>query len=161
MNVGRTPALRQCDSASPRRRAPVRPKLSLVSGTRAGSLRPVFPRRSRSNPHAVTARRFMQAAAAASLHGLLMRQALDDCEQMLSGAGARPDLARDEALRAWAEVTAAEATARFDLDASTPEIVFVQDRATGARTAIPVTDILRLLGPREVAAAPTPPAEAA
>lgn len=60
--------------------------------------------------------------------------------------------ARDQALRSWSEIIGREAQAYIDLEASTQFMVVVVDPLAGdVRRAIPVVDLLRLLGPRAVA----------
>lgn len=63
-----------------------------------------------------------------------------------------PFEARDQALRSWCELVGRQAQAVIDLEASTPFMIVVVDTlAGGTRRAIPVVDLLRLLGPRVVA----------
>lgn len=60
--------------------------------------------------------------------------------------------ARDQALRSWSELVGRQAQALIDLQASTPHMIVVVDVLAGnKRRAIPLVDLLRLLGPREVA----------
>jgi hypothetical protein len=61
------------------------------------------------------------------------------------------ELAADIALQAWAEIEGKRGQAHFDLEASTPYLVFITDNITGQRRAISVADLLRILGPRTAA----------
>lgn len=64
--------------------------------------------------------------------------------------------AQDIAMTAWAELAGKESRCRFDLALSTPHLVFLVDELTGQRRPVPVVDLLRILGPREVVNAQPP-----
>lgn len=60
--------------------------------------------------------------------------------------------ARDLAVAAWAEISAREARCFVDLELSSPHLIYLMDGVTGRRRAIPVIDLVRWLGPRQVPA---------
>lgn len=75
-------------------------------------------------------------------------------DHLVAFHGAKPlEAARDAANRAWGEVEAGRSTAWFDIDASSPHLVFIEDPVSRTRRALSLSDALRLLGPRPVAAA--------
>ena len=97
------------------------------------------------------ARAFLPARATvppAELAELLDKTAahLERCHQ------AGPVGAREAAIAAWSEAAAAECLAHVDLAASTPQLLVLVDGVTGQRRLFPVADLVRLLGPRSVAA---------
>lgn len=90
-------------------------------------------------------------AAAAAPPPDVVPQRLDACAaHLVTALDCAPDEAADLALLAWAELQGARAQVHFDLRASTPHLVFLIDRVTGQRRAVSSTDLLRLIGPREV-----------
>lgn len=89
-----------------------------------------------------------------------LQQLLDRCaKHLVRRLEVSPAAAADAALVAWAELIGRQTRCAVDLDASTPHVVFLADSLTGERHAIPVIDLVRLLGPREIAS-PPPPAHA-
>ncbi len=60
------------------------------------------------------------------------------------------------ALDAWAQLEAPRTRCHVDLATSSPHLLFLVDEMTGERYAFPVVDLVRLLGPRQVAAATGP-----
>lgn len=78
-------------------------------------------------------------------------------EQPLDAAAAYLELAydlpaapaADLVLEAWAEIEGAQSRARFDLEASTPHLIYIVDEIGGQRRALSVVDLLRLMGPRQ------------
>lgn len=58
--------------------------------------------------------------------------------------------ARAIALRAWAEVSGRESRCFVDLALSTPHLIYLRDGLTGRTRAIPVIDLVRWIGPRQV-----------
>lgn len=69
--------------------------------------------------------------------------------------------AQDIALSAWSEISGRQSHAYVDLKLSTPHLLFLVDEAAGVRRPVPVVDLLRILGPREVAVNPGKPSDAA
>lgn len=60
------------------------------------------------------------------------------------------DDAYDVALSAWSERAGRQTRCTFDLDVSTPWLVFIADHQAGVRHAVPIADVLRWMGPRIV-----------
>lgn len=87
-----------------------------------------------------------------------LQHQLDLCaEHLVQRLAVSPEAAADAALVAWSEILGRETRCFIDLDASTPHLVFLADPLTGERHAIPVIDLVRLLGPRAVATPPAAP----
>jgi len=60
--------------------------------------------------------------------------------------------ARRAVLEAWSEIAAERCRAYVDLEASTPQLLVLVDEVTKQRRLFPVADLVRILGPRSVAA---------
>lgn len=102
------------------------------------------------------ATRFLEAEPSITspddLPGLISRCAVHVVD--VAGGGLDCAEAREVALTAWAELTGRESRVFVDLDTTTPHIIFLKDGLTGRRRAIPVIDLVRWLGPREVTVPP-------
>lgn len=117
------------------------------------------PFRRRSTDRVMTAAvRYLQAsgrARAASPPDDLL-QVLEDCRRHLLDGPARgrpSDEVREIVLLAWADLMRSDVRCYVDLEASSPNLIFLVDPVAGTRHAIPVLDLVKLLGPRVVSAA--------
>ncbi|MBP6876573.1 MAG: hypothetical protein KBC34_01005 [Phenylobacterium sp.] len=95
-----------------------------------------------------------QVHAPAELPQLLHTTAL----HLAGRFGLTHDDAYDVALGAWSEIEGKRSRCYVDLDMSTPHLVFLVDPVAGMRRPIPVVDLVRLLGPRQVSTSATPAA---
>lgn len=87
-----------------------------------------------------------------------LQQLLDLCAADLVERLAVPfAVAAEASLVAWADILGRRTRCEIDLAASTPHLVFLADPITGERHAIPVIDLVRLIGPRAVASPPAAP----
>jgi hypothetical protein len=78
--------------------------------------------------------------------------ALADCAHFLmTGFGVARDDAHDIAMSAFSELSGRATGCHIDLELTTRHQVFVIDRRTGLRKCIPLIDLVRMLGPVEVA----------
>lgn len=79
--------------------------------------------------------------------------ALSRCvEHLLERFKMAQDDAYDVALAAWSEYAGKATGCYVDLAVSTPHLVFVADPAAGVRYPIPLADLLKFIGPREIPA---------
>lgn len=62
------------------------------------------------------------------------------------------DDAHDLAMSAFSELSGRETGWSVDLELTTEHLVFVIDHANSTRRAIPLIDLVRMLGPREILA---------
>ena len=77
---------------------------------------------------------------------------IDRCADHLCAFGLSGVAAEEVALGAWAAIDGLPRGCRFDVDASTPWIVWVVDEVEGRRVAIMPAEILSLVGLRAAAA---------
>lgn len=77
--------------------------------------------------------------------------AIGRCAVHLVGLGmADRDQALELAMVAWADLEGRKTRCYVDLAASSPHLLFLVDPVAGERRAIPVVDLIRMLGPRAV-----------
>lgn len=106
----------------------------------------------RANPQQIdkAALRYMQLRAE-DLGPTGLAEAIDGCTAHLTSIFPLAEReARQLALAAWATLTGRATGCYVDLAASSPHLVFVVDPVAGKRHAIPVVDLVRMLGPRRV-----------
>jgi hypothetical protein len=84
--------------------------------------------------------------------GAAAEDRLDRCADHLCAFGLSGVAAEEVALGAWAALDGLPRGCRFDVDASTPWIVWVVDEVEGRRVPIMPAEILSLVGLRAAAA---------
>ena len=96
------------------------------------------------------AQRFLDLQPIASPAELTALLALTSAHlgQLFGVSGAE---AHDIALSAWSEIEGRRSRCFVDLNLSTPHLIFLVDPIAGVRRPIPTVDLVRMLGPRQVA----------
>jgi len=89
--------------------------------------------------------------AGRELHGLLAACA----DHLVASVRLHPAEAAELALACWADVSGRDTRCFVDLASSSAHLIWIIDPISETRRAIPVIDLVRILGPREVASAVT------
>lgn len=87
-----------------------------------------------------------------SLAPAQLREALDRCAaHLVDRLRLSPADAAELAITVWSEIAGRETNCYFDLQTATAHLVWIVDPIAKTRRAIPVIDLVRMLGPRTVA----------